>query len=64
MSVEKERSVTASLPDTVTVKISLVRFPEDLLGLYFLNTDYLSDKVTGVLGVYPMDLCSKEKLCI
>uniref|UniRef100_A0A8D2P3U6 Inter-alpha-trypsin inhibitor heavy chain 4 n=1 Tax=Zosterops lateralis melanops TaxID=1220523 RepID=A0A8D2P3U6_ZOSLA len=52
VSVEKERSVTASLPDTVTVKISLVRFPEDLLGLYFLNTDYLSDKVTGVLGQF------------
>lgn len=52
MSVEKEKSVTASLPDTVTVKISLVRFPEDFLGLYFLNTDRFSDKVTGVLGVY------------
>ncbi|XP_030812606.1 inter-alpha-trypsin inhibitor heavy chain H4 [Camarhynchus parvulus] len=52
VSVEKERSVTASLPDTVTVKISLVRFPEDFLGLYFLNTDRFSDKVTGVLGQF------------
>ncbi|XP_064288507.1 inter-alpha-trypsin inhibitor heavy chain H4 [Passer domesticus] len=52
VSVEKERSVTASLPDTVTVKISLVRFPDDFLGLYFLNTDRFSDKVTGVLGQF------------
>lgn len=52
MSVEKEKSVTVSLPDKVTVKISLVRAPEDFLGLYFLNTDLFSDKVTGVLGVY------------
>ncbi|RLV99424.1 hypothetical protein DV515_00009630 [Chloebia gouldiae] len=52
MSVEKERSITASLPDTVTVKISLVRVPDDFLGLYFLNTDRFSDKVTGVLGQF------------
>ncbi|XP_066182937.1 inter-alpha-trypsin inhibitor heavy chain H4 isoform X2 [Sylvia atricapilla] len=52
VSVEKERSVTASLPDTVTVKISLVRFPDDFLGLYFLNSDRFSDKVTGVLGQF------------
>ncbi|XP_039932192.1 inter-alpha-trypsin inhibitor heavy chain H4 [Hirundo rustica] len=52
VSVEKERSVTASLPDTVTVKISLARFPDDFLGLYFLNTDRFSDKVTGVLGQF------------
>ncbi|XP_030139017.4 inter-alpha-trypsin inhibitor heavy chain H4 isoform X3 [Taeniopygia guttata] len=52
VSVEKERSITASLPDTVTVKISLVRFPDDFLGLYFLNTDRFSDKVTGVLGQF------------
>ncbi|XP_041319281.1 inter-alpha-trypsin inhibitor heavy chain H4 [Pyrgilauda ruficollis] len=52
VSVEKERSVTASLPDTATVKVSLVRFPEDFLGLYFLNTDRFSDKVTGVLGQF------------
>ncbi|XP_063020609.1 inter-alpha-trypsin inhibitor heavy chain H4 [Melospiza melodia melodia] len=52
VSVEKEKSVTASLPDTVTVKISLVRFPEDFLGLYFLNTDRFSAKVTGVLGQF------------
>ncbi|XP_068057765.1 inter-alpha-trypsin inhibitor heavy chain H4-like [Anomalospiza imberbis] len=52
VSVEKERSITASLPDMVTVKISLVRFPDDFLGLYFLNTDRFSDKVTGVLGQF------------
>ncbi|KAM4894101.1 inter-alpha-trypsin inhibitor heavy chain H4 [Sylvia borin] len=52
VSVEKEKSVTASLPDTVTVKISLVRFPDDFLGLKFLNSDRFSDKVTGVLGQF------------
>uniref|UniRef100_A0A8C3QJH7 Inter-alpha-trypsin inhibitor heavy chain 4 n=1 Tax=Cyanoderma ruficeps TaxID=181631 RepID=A0A8C3QJH7_9PASS len=52
VSVEKERSVTASLPGTVTVKISLVRLPDDFLGLYFLDTDRFSDKVTGVLGQF------------
>ncbi|XP_066051631.1 inter-alpha-trypsin inhibitor heavy chain H4 [Chamaea fasciata] len=52
VSVEKEKSVTASLPDMVTVKISLVRFPDDFLGLYFLNSDRFSDKVTGVLGQF------------
>ncbi|XP_017587858.1 PREDICTED: inter-alpha-trypsin inhibitor heavy chain H4 isoform X1 [Corvus brachyrhynchos] len=52
VSVEEERSVTVSLPDTVTVKISLVRFPDDFLGLYFLNTDRFSDKVSGVLGQF------------
>ncbi|XP_053809505.1 inter-alpha-trypsin inhibitor heavy chain H4 isoform X2 [Vidua chalybeata] len=52
VSVEKERSITASLPNTVTVKIALVRFPDDFLGLYFLNTDRFSDKVTGVLGQF------------
>ncbi|KAM6325229.1 inter-alpha-trypsin inhibitor heavy chain H4-like [Podargus strigoides] len=52
VSVEKERSVTASLSDTVTVKISFVKFPDDFLGLYFLNTDHFSDKVSGVLGQF------------
>ncbi|XP_005053021.1 PREDICTED: inter-alpha-trypsin inhibitor heavy chain H4 isoform X2 [Ficedula albicollis] len=52
VSVEKERSVTASLPDTVTIKISLVKFPDDFLGLYFLNTDRFSDQVTGALGQF------------
>ncbi|XP_035750664.1 inter-alpha-trypsin inhibitor heavy chain H4 [Egretta garzetta] len=52
VSVKKERSVTASLSDTVTVKISLVKFPDDFLGLYFLNTDRFSDKVSGVLGQF------------
>ncbi|XP_053845481.1 inter-alpha-trypsin inhibitor heavy chain H4 isoform X1 [Vidua macroura] len=52
VSVEKERSITASLPNTVTVKIALVSFPDDFLGLYFLNTDRFSDKVTGVLGQF------------
>ncbi|XP_032927572.1 inter-alpha-trypsin inhibitor heavy chain H4 [Catharus ustulatus] len=52
VAVDKDRSVTVSLPDTVTVKISLVRFPDDFLGLYFLNTDRFSDQVTGVLGQF------------
>ncbi|XP_009706011.1 PREDICTED: inter-alpha-trypsin inhibitor heavy chain H4 [Cariama cristata] len=52
VSVEKERSVTASLSDTVTVKISFVKFPDDFLGLYFLNTNHFSDKVSGVLGQF------------
>ncbi|XP_010073205.1 PREDICTED: inter-alpha-trypsin inhibitor heavy chain H4-like, partial [Pterocles gutturalis] len=52
VSVEKERSITASLSDTVTVKISFVKFPDDFLGLYFLNTDRFSDKVSGVLGQF------------
>ncbi|KAM9276990.1 inter-alpha-trypsin inhibitor heavy chain H4-like [Morus bassanus] len=52
VSVEKERSLTASLSDTVTVKISFVKFPDDFLGLYFLNTDRFSDKVSGVLGQF------------
>ncbi|XP_027638425.2 inter-alpha-trypsin inhibitor heavy chain H4 isoform X1 [Falco peregrinus] len=52
VSVEKERSVTASLSDAVTVKISLVKFPDDFLGLYFLNTDRFSDQVSGVLGQF------------
>ncbi|XP_065543245.1 inter-alpha-trypsin inhibitor heavy chain H4 isoform X2 [Lathamus discolor] len=52
ISVEKERSVTASLSDTVTVKISLIKFPEDFLGLHFLNADRFSDKVSGALGQF------------
>ncbi|XP_030357511.1 inter-alpha-trypsin inhibitor heavy chain H4-like isoform X2 [Strigops habroptila] len=52
ISVERERSVTASLSDTVTVKISLIKFPEDCLGLHFLNTDRFSDKVSGALGQF------------
>ncbi|XP_010284264.1 PREDICTED: inter-alpha-trypsin inhibitor heavy chain H4 [Phaethon lepturus] len=52
VSVEKERSVTASLSDTVTVKISFVKFPDYFLGLYFLNTDRFSDKVSGLLGQF------------
>ncbi|XP_014725151.1 PREDICTED: inter-alpha-trypsin inhibitor heavy chain H4 [Sturnus vulgaris] len=52
VSVEKEGSLTASLPGTVTVKISLVKFLDDFLGLYFLNTDHFSDQVTGVLGQF------------
>ncbi|KAM8995178.1 inter-alpha-trypsin inhibitor heavy chain H4 isoform 3-T3 [Ara ararauna] len=52
ISVEKEKSVTASLSDTVTVKISLMKFPEDFLGLHFLNTDRFSDKVSGALGQF------------
>ncbi|XP_010147565.1 PREDICTED: inter-alpha-trypsin inhibitor heavy chain H4 [Eurypyga helias] len=52
VSVEKERSVTASLSDRVTVKISFVKFPGAFLGLYFLNTDWFSDRVSGVLGQF------------
>ncbi|KAM6062399.1 inter-alpha-trypsin inhibitor heavy chain H4-like isoform 1-T1 [Chlamydotis macqueenii] len=52
VSVEKERSVTASLSDTVTVKVSFVKFPDGFLGLYFLNTGHFSDKVSGVLGQF------------
>ncbi|XP_027496168.1 inter-alpha-trypsin inhibitor heavy chain H4 isoform X1 [Corapipo altera] len=52
VSVEKERSFTASLPDTVTVKISLVKFPDVFLGLYFLDTNHFSDKVSGALGQF------------
>ncbi|XP_009889590.1 PREDICTED: inter-alpha-trypsin inhibitor heavy chain H4 [Charadrius vociferus] len=52
VSVEKERSITASLSDTVTVKISFIKFPDDFLGLYFLNTDHFSDKVSGVVGQF------------
>ncbi|XP_009458921.1 PREDICTED: inter-alpha-trypsin inhibitor heavy chain H4 [Nipponia nippon] len=52
VSVEKERSVTASLSDTVTVKVSFVKLPDDFLGLYFLNTDHFSDKVSGILGQF------------
>ncbi|KAJ7424771.1 Inter-alpha-trypsin inhibitor heavy chain H3 [Willisornis vidua] len=52
VSVEKERSFTASLPDTVTVKISLAKFPEEFLGLYFMDTNHFSDKVGGVLGQF------------
>ncbi|XP_054694366.1 inter-alpha-trypsin inhibitor heavy chain H4-like [Grus americana] len=52
VSVEKERSVTASLSDTVTVKVSFVKFPDGFLGLYFLNTDRFSDKVSGILGQF------------
>ncbi|XP_026713400.1 inter-alpha-trypsin inhibitor heavy chain H4 [Athene cunicularia] len=52
VSVEKGRSITASLSDTVTVKISFVKFPDDFLGLYFLNTNRFSDKVSGVLGQF------------
>ncbi|XP_068763247.1 inter-alpha-trypsin inhibitor heavy chain H4 [Struthio camelus] len=50
ISVEKERSLTVSLPDTVTVKISFVKLPDDFLGLYFLDTNHFSDNVSGVLG--------------
>ncbi|XP_071611790.1 inter-alpha-trypsin inhibitor heavy chain H4-like [Heliangelus exortis] len=52
VSVEKERSFTASLSDTVTVKISLIKSPYGFLGLYFLNTNHFSDKVSGVLGQF------------
>ncbi|KAM6300979.1 inter-alpha-trypsin inhibitor heavy chain H4-like [Aegotheles albertisi] len=52
VSVEKERSVTASLSDTVTVKISFIKLPDRFLGLYFLDTDRFSDKVSGVLGQF------------
>ncbi|XP_053932521.1 inter-alpha-trypsin inhibitor heavy chain H4 [Cuculus canorus] len=52
VSVEKERSITASLSDTVTVKVSFVKYHDDFLGLYFLNIDRFSDKVSGVLGQF------------
>ncbi|KAM9374504.1 inter-alpha-trypsin inhibitor heavy chain H4-like [Phaethornis superciliosus] len=52
VSVEKERSFTASLSDTVTVKISFIKSPYGFLGLYFLNTNRFSDKVSGVLGQF------------
>ncbi|XP_064013077.1 inter-alpha-trypsin inhibitor heavy chain H4-like [Pogoniulus pusillus] len=52
VSVEKERSITASLSDTVTVRISLVKIPDAFLGLDFLNPVRFSDKVTGVVGQF------------
>uniref|UniRef100_A0A8B9PCW6 Inter-alpha-trypsin inhibitor heavy chain 4 n=1 Tax=Apteryx owenii TaxID=8824 RepID=A0A8B9PCW6_APTOW len=58
LSVEKERSLTMSLPDTVTVKISFIKLPDDFLGLYFLDTNHFSDNVSGVLG----QLYSKAQL--
>ncbi|XP_010210227.1 PREDICTED: inter-alpha-trypsin inhibitor heavy chain H4 [Tinamus guttatus] len=50
ISVEKERSLTLSLPETVTVKVSFIKQPEHFLGLYFLDTNHFSDKVSGFLG--------------
>ncbi|XP_062441901.1 inter-alpha-trypsin inhibitor heavy chain H4-like [Rhea pennata] len=50
ISVEKERSLTVSLPDTVTAKIAFVKLPDDFLGLYFLDTNHFSDNISGVLG--------------
>nr|XP_027323114.1 inter-alpha-trypsin inhibitor heavy chain H4 isoform X1 [Anas platyrhynchos] len=52
VSTEKESSVTVSLSDTVTVKIFLVKVPNDFLQLCFLNIDHFSDKVTGILGQF------------
>ncbi|XP_054243191.1 inter-alpha-trypsin inhibitor heavy chain H4-like [Indicator indicator] len=52
VSVEKERSITASLSDTVTVRISLVKIPDAFLGLDFLHPDRFSDKVSGALGQF------------
>ncbi|XP_009080982.1 PREDICTED: inter-alpha-trypsin inhibitor heavy chain H4, partial [Acanthisitta chloris] len=52
VSMEKERHVTASLPATVTVKVTFARSPDYFLGLYFLHTNHFSDKVSGVLGQF------------
>ncbi|XP_025961128.2 inter-alpha-trypsin inhibitor heavy chain H4 isoform X1 [Dromaius novaehollandiae] len=58
ISIEKERSLTMSLSDTVTVKIAFVKPPGGFLGLYFLDTNHFSDNVSGVLG----QLYSKARL--
>ncbi|KAM8799908.1 inter-alpha-trypsin inhibitor heavy chain H4 [Eudromia elegans] len=50
VAVEQERSLTLSLPETVTVKVAFVKQPDRFLGLYFLDTDHFSDKVSGFLG--------------
>uniref|UniRef100_A0A8C8VG92 Inter-alpha-trypsin inhibitor heavy chain 4 n=1 Tax=Pelusios castaneus TaxID=367368 RepID=A0A8C8VG92_9SAUR len=52
IAVEKERSLTVSAPDIITIKISFVMSPNRFLGLYFMDTDLFSDKASGLLGMY------------
>ncbi|XP_067424226.1 inter-alpha-trypsin inhibitor heavy chain H4 isoform X2 [Emydura macquarii macquarii] len=55
IAVEKERSLTMSAPDNITIKISFVKSPNRFLGLYFMDTDHFSDKASGLLGQFFFD---------
>ncbi|XP_077677722.1 inter-alpha-trypsin inhibitor heavy chain H4-like [Eretmochelys imbricata] len=55
IAVEKERSLTMSASDNVTIKIAFVKSPNRFLGLYFMDTDHFSDKASGLLGQFYFD---------
>ncbi|XP_008942939.1 PREDICTED: inter-alpha-trypsin inhibitor heavy chain H4-like, partial [Merops nubicus] len=52
VSVEKEGRVTVSSSDTVTVEISLIKFPAAFLRVCFLKTNHLSDKFSDLMGKF------------
>uniref|UniRef100_A0A8C3SYS9 Inter-alpha-trypsin inhibitor heavy chain 4 n=1 Tax=Chelydra serpentina TaxID=8475 RepID=A0A8C3SYS9_CHESE len=55
IAVEKERSLTVSASDIITIKIAFVKSPNRFLGLYFMDTDHFSDKASGLLGQFYFD---------
>nr|XP_025042759.1 inter-alpha-trypsin inhibitor heavy chain H4 isoform X4 [Pelodiscus sinensis] len=55
ITVEKERSLTVSASENITMKISFVKSPNHFLGLYFMDTDLFSDKASGLLGQFYFD---------
>ncbi|EMP39756.1 Inter-alpha-trypsin inhibitor heavy chain H4 [Chelonia mydas] len=55
IAVEKERSLTMSASDNITIKIAFVKSPNRFLGLYFMDTDHFSDKASGLLGQFYFD---------
>ncbi|XP_044879897.1 inter-alpha-trypsin inhibitor heavy chain H4-like isoform X7 [Mauremys mutica] len=55
IAVEKERSLTMSASDNITIKITFIKSPNRFLGLYFMDTDHFSDKASGLLGQFYFD---------
>ncbi|XP_030426330.1 inter-alpha-trypsin inhibitor heavy chain H4 [Gopherus evgoodei] len=55
IAVEKERSLTMTASDNITIKIAFVKSSNHFLGLYFMDTDHFSDKASGLLGQFYFD---------
>ncbi|XP_044307461.1 inter-alpha-trypsin inhibitor heavy chain H4-like isoform X2 [Varanus komodoensis] len=50
--VEKEKSLSLSGPENITINIYYMKPPLDFLGLYFQNSENFSDRVTGLVGQF------------
>ncbi|XP_032996620.1 inter-alpha-trypsin inhibitor heavy chain H4-like isoform X7 [Lacerta agilis] len=50
--IEKERSLSLSGPDGITVQVYYIKNPLNFLGLHFKNSELFSNNIAGLLGQF------------